>query len=214
MKKCVTVLLTIVMLTCFLCGCNRAEPDTPKQLLVQLTEQAKTYICQNMDDAMGAVIEENGVEIAQILYGRLTADGEEETVLVCKIPKMSHVGGLDRTIVVCYEMQSGEMHSLLDLPYDELEIVCVENAERTLRLLAIGTGVSQGFAFQNVVLYSMESGEWCAQPFTTEQAADSADEVFYYAVGERLLCTRDYPMQQDSVVMAVLEWNPEKELFE
>lgn len=214
MKKCVTRLLVFVLLTYFLCGCNRAEPDSSGQLLVQLTEQAKTYICENMDDAMGAVIEENGVEIAQILHGRLTADGEEEALLICKIPQMPHVGGLDRTIVVCYETQSGEMHSLLDLPYDELEIVCVENADKALRLLTIGTGVSQGFAFQNVVLYSMESGEWCAQPFKTEQAADAADEVFYYSVGDRLLCSPDYPMQQDSVVTVVLEWNPEGELFE
>lgn len=214
MKKCVTRLLAFVLLTYFLCGCNQAEPDSSEQLLVQLTEQAKTYICENMDDAMGAVIEENGVEIAQILYGRLTADGEQEALLICKIPQMAHVGGLDRTIVVCYEMQSGEMHSPLDLPYDELDIVCVENAEKALRLLTIGTGVSQGFAFQNVVLYSMENNDWCAQPFTAGQAVDSADEVFYYPVGDRLLCTLDYPVQQDSVVMAVLEWNPEKELFE
>lgn len=214
MKKCVTRLLVFVLFTYFLCGCNRSEPDLSEELLVQLTEQAKMYICENIDDAVSAVIDENGVEIAQILYGRLTTDGEEEALLICKIPQMSHVGGLDRTIVVCYEMQSGEMHSLLDLPYDELDIVCVENAEKALRLLAIGTGVSQGYAFQNVVLYSMESGEWCAQPFTTEQAADSADEVFYYLVGDRVLCSPDYPMQQDSAVTAVLEWDPEKELFE
>ena len=214
MKKCVTVLLTFVLFTYFLYGCNQAEPDSPEPLLVQLTEQVKTYICENMDDATGAVIEENGIEIAQILYGRLAADGEQEALLICKIPQMSHVGGLDRTIVVCYEMQSGEMHSLLDLPYDELEIVCVENAEKALRLLTIGTGVSQGYVFQNVVLYSMESGEWCEQPFTVGQTDDSADEVFYYSGGERLLCTPVYPMQQDSVVTTVLEWNPEKELFE
>ena len=214
MKKCVTLLLTFVLLTYFLCGCNQAEPDASEQLLVQLAEQARTYICENVDDAMSAVIGENGVEIAQILYGRLTEDGEQEALLICKIPQMSHVGGLDRTIVVCYEMQSGEMHSLLDLPYDEVDIVCVENAEKALRLLAIGTGISQGYAFQNVVLYSMESDEWHPQPFATGQAADSAEEVFYYSVGERLLCTPDYPMQQDSVITAELEWNPEKELFE
>lgn len=214
MKKYITRLLAFVLLTYFLCGCNQAEPDSSEQLLVQLTEQVKTYICENMDDAMGAVIEENGVEIAQILYGRLTADGDEEALLICKIPRMSHVGGLDRTIVVCYEMQSGRMHSLLDLPYDELDIVCVENVEKILRLLTIGTGISQGYASQNVVLYFLESDEWHPQPFATEQAVDSADEVFYYSIGDRLLCTKDYPIQQDSVIKAVVEWNPEKELFE
>lgn len=120
MKKCVTRLLTLVVFTYFLCGCKRAESDSSEQLIVRLTEQARTYICENSDDALNTVIGENGIEISQILYGLLETDGEEEALLICKIPQMSHVGGLDRTIVVCYEMQSGRMHSLLDLPYDEL----------------------------------------------------------------------------------------------
>lgn len=214
MKKCVTRLLTLVVFTYFLCGCKRAESDSSEQLIVRLTEQARTYICENSDDALNTVIGENGIEISQILYGLLETDGEEEALLICKIPQMSHVGGLDRTIVVCYEMQSGRMHSLLDLPYDELDIVCVENVEKILRMLTIGTGISQGYASQNVVLYFLESDEWHPQPFATEQAVDSADEVFYYSIGDRLLCTKDYPIQQDSVIKAVVEWNPEKELFE
>ena len=137
MKKCVTRLLTLVVFTYFLCGCKRAESDSSEQLIVRLTEQARTYICENSDDALNTVIGENGIEISQILYGLLETDGEEEALLICKIPQMSHVGGLDRTIVVCYEMQSGRMHSLLDLPYDELDIVCVENVEKILRLLTM-----------------------------------------------------------------------------
>lgn len=42
--------------------------------------------------------------------------------------------GLNRTMIVCHDMQSGKMSSMPDFPFDEVEIAKRETSEGIMRL--------------------------------------------------------------------------------
>lgn len=213
-KESITVLFLILMF--FVSGCGRAEigsSDASGQPFRQLSEQAETFLLENADSSLRAVIEIYGVEVTRLYFGKLKSDGAEEALLVCKIPDLPHVGGLDRTIIICCDIQDEKMYSLLDLPFDEVEIAKTETSEGIMRLLVIGTALSQGYASQWTGLYSVESGEWVLLQGWNAQS-DVEEEIFYHLMGENLVGTAEYRLYEESVILEVLSWNPETGLFE
>lgn len=177
-----------------------------------------TALEERVIDAVMADYEEEfflreDVVVDRIYRGAFLEPERKDSFVVCKIANMAHAGGLGRREGVLVDLQTMEVKGHIELPYDEISMTVVENADGCASLIVLGTVTYQGMSDQDVIRYKWEADGWVSED--VESISRFADEEhFLYMAEESMLVTYYGDDGNAKPLMEEYSWNPWNEAFE
>lgn len=193
----------------FMSGCGDTKKTDPANLLSGLNEWILKTVLENneMGDGIGAA----DIVIDQICYGSFSQPDAKEALVTCKFLNTSHVGGLDRTACIILSVDSMEMVAYQELGADEVRVYSLPMSNGQDRIFFSGTTAYQGISTQEILLFSLQAGQWVEIPIDALETL--GDECFYFPADDVMLAASGPELTDPSEVKAILTWDPDTGQF-
>ena len=191
-KKITRKLPAICCVIMFLCGCALRESEKVEEYSAYDFLSFETLVREIVIETseVSTEIETSDIELVQMYQGSFSQENADEILVVCKLLKIPHVGGLDRRACMVLEKETLRLIAYKEIAADEVVLNCIQTKNGQNKVLVIGSTTYQGICSQTVEVLTVENQEWKSEalPTATPQAEIPEDDIITKVHDATTLC--------------------------